>query len=80
MQPPNGTLPNAPQQNYFRTQIYYDKKYPVVTCRGARPSQKVIVPSDVAPPLPKSPKLHALDPGAMVVVVLGQTFHKRDHA
>ena len=34
------------------------------------------MPSDVGP-LPKSPKIRALDPKAMLVVVLGQTFHNQ---
>jgi hypothetical protein len=38
--------------------------------------QKLFVPSDVGP-LPKSAALRALDPKAMVVVVLGQTFHNQ---
>ncbi|HWB22009.1 MAG TPA: LCP family protein [Gaiellaceae bacterium] len=73
--PPNGIEPNAPKQTYFRTQIYYDKQYPGAQA-AAKALQKLIVPSDVGP-LPLSPALRALDPKAMLVVVLGQTFHNQ---
>jgi len=75
VEPPGDVSPNAPLQNYFRTQIYYDKRYPGSE-EAAKALQKLIVPSDVGA-LPKSLKLRALDPGAMVVVVLGQTFHNQ---
>jgi hypothetical protein len=73
--PPNGTSPNAPKQTYFRTQIYYDKQLPGSQA-AAKALQKLIVPSDVGP-LPADPILRALDPKAMLVVVLGQTFHNQ---
>lgn len=73
--PPGGVAANAPQHNYFRTQIYYDRAYPG-SQEAAKAMQKLFVPSDVGP-LPKSPALRALDPKAMVVVVLGQTFHNQ---
>ena len=71
--PPNNAEPNAPQQNYFNTKVYYDQSYP--GARAAATSlEKLFVPADVQL-LPKGPKLRLLDPHAMVVVVLGQTFH-----
>jgi LCP family protein required for cell wall assembly len=73
--PPGGVAANAPQHNYFRTQIYYDRAY-AGSQQAAKAMQKLFVPSDVGP-LPKSPALRALDPKAMVVVVLGQTFHNQ---
>jgi len=71
--PPGNVAPNAPGADYFDTRIYFDP-----TKQGARAAagalQKLIDPSDVGP-LPASRALRALDPGAMLVVVLGQTFH-----
>jgi hypothetical protein len=69
--PPNGLPANAPQFDYFRSQVYFDPRQ-----RGARgAAQKVAnlfasaemkrVPSDIAP----------LANGAMLTVVVGQTFH-----
>ena len=71
--PPGNALPNAPTENYFHTQVYYDKRQPGSEA-AAKALAKLLVPSDVGP-LPKDPKLRALDPGAMVVAVLGTTFH-----
>lgn len=71
--PPGGAEPDAPTENYFHTAIYYDASQP-----GAKPAAeqlaKLIVPSDVKP-LPDNPKLRALDPGSMLTVALGETFH-----
>ncbi len=75
VEPPNGAEPNAPVQNYFHTKIYYDASQPAAEA-AAKALQNLILQSDVAP-LPKSPKLRALDPGAMLVVILGQTFHNQ---
>ena len=69
--PPNGLPANAPRFDYFRTQVYFDGSQ-----RGAREAaQKVAnlfasaevkrVPAEVAP----------LANGAMLTVVVGQTFH-----
>jgi LCP family protein required for cell wall assembly len=71
--PPAGQAADAPLQNYFHTKIYYDPHKPV-TKYAARALQKYVAPADVQP-LPKDPQLRALDPGAMLLVVLGQTFH-----
>jgi LCP family protein required for cell wall assembly len=69
--PPNGLPANAPRFDYFRTQVYFDPSQ-----RRARDAaQKVAnlfasaemkrVPADIAP----------LANGAMLTVVVGQTFH-----
>ena len=71
--PPGNVEPNAPTQSYFHTQIYYDR-HQAGAPEAAQALSKLIVPSDVGP-LPKNPKLRALDPGAMLTVVLGETFH-----
>lgn len=71
--PRNGQAANAPTSPYFHSQIYFDKKQ-----KGAKQAavalQKLMQPADVRP-LPKDPRLRALDPGSMLLVVVGQTFH-----
>jgi LCP family protein required for cell wall assembly len=73
MVPPNGLAPNAPTSPYFHSQVYFDKKQ-----KGAKEAavalQKLLQPADVRP-LPKAPRLRALDPGSMLLVIVGQTFH-----
>ncbi|HEX4520751.1 MAG TPA: LCP family protein [Gaiellaceae bacterium] len=73
--PPGNVDPNAPTQNYFHTAIYYDKRQKGAL-DAANALAKLFVPANVGP-LPKSPKLRALDPGAMAVVVVGSTFHNQ---
>jgi LytR cell envelope-related transcriptional attenuator len=72
--PPGSAEPNAPIQTYFHSQIYFDK-----TQKGAKEAavalKKLVEPADVHP-LPKDPALRALDPGAMLLFVAGQTFHR----
>jgi LCP family protein required for cell wall assembly len=71
--PPANADPNAPTQDYFHSQIYFDPKQ-----KGAKPAalalEKLVEPADVKP-MPKTPALRALDPGAMLLFVTGQTFH-----
>jgi LCP family protein required for cell wall assembly len=71
--PPASLAPNAPTQDYFHTAIYYDKKQKG-SAAAARAVAKLFDPATVGP-LPKSAKLHALDPGAMLMVIVGQTYH-----
>ena len=71
--PPNGLEPNAPRQDYFHTMIYYDKKQPRSKA-AATALQAIMQPADVAPK-PRSLRLRALDPGSMLLVVLGTAFH-----
>ena len=69
--PPNGLPANAPSFDYFRTKIYYDKSR-----RGAREAgQKVanLFASAELEPLPG--QISQLANGAMLTVVVGQTFH-----
>ena len=73
LNPPNGLEPNIEPQNYFHTKIYYDpaqKKSKL----AAVALQKLMQPADVVR-MPRARKLLALDPGSMLMVVLGQTFH-----
>ena len=69
--PPNGLPANAPAFDYFRTQVYFDS-----TLAGAKAAgQKVanLFASAELKPLPR--KISALANGAMLTVVVGQTFH-----
>ena len=69
--PPNGLPANAPNFDYFRTQIYFDRSR-----RGARDAgQKVanLFASAELKPLPR--EISQLANGAMLTVVVGQTFH-----
>ena len=69
--PPNGLPANAPNFDYFRTQVYFDQRR-----RGAREAgQKVanLFASAELRPLPR--QISQLSNGAMLTVVVGQTFH-----
>ncbi len=70
--PPNGLPANAPNFDYFRTQVYFN-----ASKRGAREAAQKVgnlfgsaevkrVPGDIAP----------LANGAMLTVVVGQTYHE----
>ena len=71
--PPNGLEPNAPTSPYFHSQIYFDAKQ-----HGAKEAalalQKLMQPADVRA-VPSDPRLKALDPGSMLLVIVGETFH-----
>jgi len=69
--PPNGLPANAPRFDYFRTQIYFDSK-----TRGARDAaQKVANLFASAEVKPLAKEITTLASGAMLTVVVGQTFH-----
>jgi LCP family protein required for cell wall assembly len=70
--PPNGLEADAPS-SVFHSKIYYDPRKAGAEA-AARAMLPLLQPASVTP-LPRTRKLRALDPGAMVVVVLGQTFH-----
>jgi len=70
--PPNGLQADAPT-DAFHSQIYYDARKGGAHA-AALAMLPLLQPAKVLP-LPRRGKLRALDPGAMVVVVLGQTFH-----
>jgi LCP family protein required for cell wall assembly len=69
---PNGRDPNI-KPYVFHTKIYYDPAQ-----KGSKAAatalQNVMQPADVAK-LPRRPKLLRLDPGSMLMVVLGTAFH-----
>jgi LCP family protein required for cell wall assembly len=71
--PPNNLEPNAPRQDYFHTMIYYDPKL-ARSKAAATALQAMMQPAEVAP-LPRSRALRTLDPGSMLLVVLGTAFH-----
>jgi LCP family protein required for cell wall assembly len=69
--PPNGLPANAPNFSYFRTEVYYDGGK-----RGAQEAaQKVanLFGSAVVKRVPRD--VRALSNGAILTVVVGQTFH-----
>jgi LCP family protein required for cell wall assembly len=69
--PPNGLPANAPSFDYFRTKIYYDGSR-----RGAREAGRKVAnlfASAELAPLPR--RVSQLANGAMLTVVVGQTFH-----
>ena len=72
LQPPNGRQADAPTQ-VFHTKIYYDPAQKGSDL-AAKALQKLVQPAEIAK-LPRTSGLLALDPGSMLVVVLGQTFH-----
>jgi len=69
--PPNNLEPNFAAT--FHSKIYYDPSQ-----KGSKAAavalQNLMQPADVAK-LPRTPEMLALDPGSMLMVVLGQTFH-----
>jgi len=70
--PPGNLRADAPKQE-FHTKIYYDPRQKRSKL-AASALQNLMQPAEVLP-LPRSPRLRALDPGAMLLVVIGQTFH-----
>ena len=71
--PPGGLQADAPVQNYFHSMIYYSRSQPGAKAAGLA-LEKLLAPANVLP-LPAASPLRALDPGSMLLVVLGQTFH-----
>jgi LCP family protein required for cell wall assembly len=69
--PPNGLPANAPSFDYFRTKVYFDPSR-----RGGREAGRKVAnlfASAELEPLPR--KFSQLANGAMLTVVVGQTFH-----
>ncbi len=69
--PPNGLPANAPNWQYFRTEVNFDPKV-----RGSQAAARKVANlfgSSEVKPLAR--KLSALANGAMLTVVVGQTFH-----
>jgi LCP family protein required for cell wall assembly len=70
--PPGQVKADAPS-DVFHSKIYYAPGNAKAKA-AAQAMLPLLQPASVAA-LPRDPKLRALDPAAMVVVVLGQTFH-----
>jgi LCP family protein required for cell wall assembly len=69
--PPNGIAANAPTFNYFRSKVYYDKRQ-----RGALAAAKKLANMLGSADVARVPgRIRPLGNGAMVVIVVGQTFH-----
>jgi LCP family protein required for cell wall assembly len=73
--PPGGALPNAPSMNYAETEIYFDPAKP--TAPAAADSLARLIGAASVKALPPDRRLRALDPKAMLVVVLGHSFTGR---
>jgi LCP family protein required for cell wall assembly len=69
--PPNGLPANAPRFDYFRTKVYFER----ASRRGQQAARKVanLFASAEMEPLPT--EISQLANGAMLTVVVGQTFH-----
>jgi LCP family protein required for cell wall assembly len=72
LEPPNGRQANAPARS-FHTKIYFDLRK-ARSKPAAQALQKLVQPAEIQP-LPRNPLLRTLDPGSMLIVVVGQTFH-----
>jgi LCP family protein required for cell wall assembly len=71
--PPGQQQADAPAQDYFHTKVYF-RPGSASGKLAARALATLVEPADVVP-LPRLRSLQALDPGAMLVVVVGQTFN-----
>ncbi len=69
--PPNGLPANAPRFDYFRTQVYYAPKAPGAQQAAAKVAN--LFGSAETERLPRA--ISQLANGAMLTVVVGQTFH-----
>jgi len=69
--PPNGKSADAPNWDYFKTQIHYDPAQ-----AGSEPAAKKVAAlfgtDDI---VPLKPEIESLANGAMLTVIVGQTFH-----
>jgi LCP family protein required for cell wall assembly len=70
--PPNNLAPNAPTQNYFHSVVFFDPAQKG-SLLAAKALQNQMQPADVAL-LPKNRALRTLDPGSMLLIVLGSAF------
>jgi LCP family protein required for cell wall assembly len=71
--PPGGIAPNAPTDAYFHTAVYYNPHRSGAQAAAAAIA-RLFVPADLHE-FPTDRALLALNPGATVMVVVGQTFH-----
>ena len=69
--PPDGKNANAPNWEYFKTRIHYDKAQP----GAAAAAKKVATLFGTDDVVPLDATIRALSNGAMLTVIVGQTFH-----
>ena len=69
--PPDGKNANAPNWEYFKTRIHYDKSQPGAPA-AAKKVATLFGTEDV---VPLDAKIGPLANGAMLAVIVGQTFH-----
>jgi LCP family protein required for cell wall assembly len=69
--PPDGKNANAPNWDYFKTWVQYDRAQP----GAAAAAKKVAVLFGTDGVKPVNPKIKALSNDAMLTVIVGQTFH-----
>jgi LCP family protein required for cell wall assembly len=68
---PDGKNGNAPNWEYFQTRIHYDDAF-----RGAEAAaKKIAVLFGTEEVVPLTPEIAALSNGALLTVIVGQTFH-----
>jgi LCP family protein required for cell wall assembly len=70
--PPEGVLANAPKPWKFKTQVYFDPAQ-----RGSRAAARSVsnLFGSTEPPAPMTPRIAPFANTAMLVTVVGQTFH-----
>ncbi|HUP33091.1 MAG TPA: LCP family protein [Gaiellaceae bacterium] len=69
--PPDGKNANAPNWEYFDTRIHYDESQPGAEA-AAKKAAVLFATDDV---VPLDPAIEPLANGALVTVIVGQTFH-----
>jgi LCP family protein required for cell wall assembly len=69
--PPDGKAANAPNWEYFKTQIQYDKSRPGAAAAATKVA--ALFGTDEVAPL--GPKITPLSNNALLTVIVGQTFH-----
>ena len=69
--PPDGKNANAPNWDYFQTRIHYDRSQ----AGAAAAAKKVATLFGTEDLKPVDPAIRALSNGAMLTVIVGQTFH-----
>ena len=69
--PPDGKNANAPNWEYFKTRIHYDKAQPGAEA-AAKKVGTLFGTDDI---VPLDAKIKALSNGALLTVIVGQTFH-----
>jgi LCP family protein required for cell wall assembly len=72
--PPGGVLANAPTATYPVTRIYADTRL-AQAAAAAVALRRLLAPATIVPLTTATKALRALDPGSMLLVVLGHSFH-----